>query len=73
MRRRRPTTGPGTAEEVAALYARVQADAAELNLDALARAAYVRDVLELHGTNPLEALRARYWLRRGRKGDGWRF
>lgn len=73
MRRRRPTTGPGTAEEVAALYARVRADADELHLDAAARAQYVRDVLALHNTNPLEALRARYWLRRGRTGDGWRF
>lgn len=70
MRRRRHDNAPRTAEELAELYARVKADA--LDLEEHARNAYIRDVLALHGTDPLEALRARVWLRRGRVGPDWR-
>jgi len=52
------------------LYARIVQDAQEL--EPQARAPYVRDAMRLHGTDPVEAIRARYWLRRGRADDGWR-
>ena len=70
MRRRRSADVPATAVEVVALWTRADADAA--TDDVQARMAYVRDVLSLHGTDPVEALRARRWLRKGLSGEGWR-
>lgn len=72
MRRRRRVSPPRSAVELVELYARVRADAAALDVDSNARAQYVREVLEVYGTDPLEAMRARYWLRRGRTDEGWR-
>lgn len=71
MRRRpRGLSQVATAVEAATIYAEVKADAAELPQDRRAR--YVRDALALHGLDPVQAVRAVYWLRKGRKGDGWR-
>ena len=70
MRRRRAQGAPRTAQELVSLYARIVQDAQEL--EPQARAPYVRDAMRLHGTDPVEAIRARYWLRRGRADDGWR-
>ncbi|WP_299442624.1 hypothetical protein [uncultured Phycicoccus sp.] len=72
MRRRKDDHETGSAAEIVALYARVKTDAAALDADSATRATYVRDVLALHGTNPLQAMRARLWLQQGRADEGWR-
>lgn len=69
MRRRRAVNAPRTAAEVLQVYNRAQAEAS--HLPERERWRRVRADLLEHGTDPLEALRARLWLRRGRTDDGW--
>ena len=60
-----------TAAEVVEVYARAQVEASHLPADRRWR--QVRAELLEAGTDPVEAMRARLWLRRGRTGDGWRW
>lgn len=71
MRRRRTSSAPRTAVEAVELWNRARADARELHLDPEAERDYVAAVLAEHGTDAVEAIRARRALRRGGPGR-WR-
>lgn len=72
MKRRRLGTAPRTAADAVELLARAQADARELHLDRTATRDYVAAFLAEHGTDVVEVIRARRWLRRGLPGASWR-
>lgn len=72
MRRRRAGSAPRTPVEAVELWNRAQEDARELHLDRDAARDYVGAVLAEHGTDAVEVIRARRWLRTGRTGEGWR-
>jgi len=55
------------AEDVAAIYTREAREHARASLEVRNHA--IRQALAEHGYSPLDALRARYWLRRGKPAD----
>ena len=67
MRRRRRGGRRLTAEEVVAVYGRASAENAGASLEV--RNYAVRTALAEHGYSPVDAIRARYWLRRGQPAD----
>ena len=63
MRLRRSSARPGSPEELVALYASAKADARVLFGRGEERRRYVNAVLADHGTDAVEAIRARRLLR----------
>lgn len=72
MRRRTLSNAPSTPAEVVSLHQRAKSDARELHLDPEQSRRYVADALAQAGTDVVQAIRARMWLRRGWSGDDWR-